>query len=196
MAHLDIEQHELGELKWQSDDRAESLTTVYRHAIDSAREVETWYAKKRRMKRPWGRALRGGAILLVGLAAILPVVAQIFGDGGGAIAPGWATVALAAAAILIALDRFFGFSSAWMRFMEADLHVKQLRHDFEYAWQEAQVTQSDPPTDAEVVALLALARAFATAVDAGVAKETGVWATEFRSILEKIERDAERSARG
>jgi low affinity Fe/Cu permease len=56
---------------------------------------------------------------MVAVAGVLPVLSQILdaGSSGIVIQPAWATVALAIAAALIVLDRFFGFSSAWARYM-------------------------------------------------------------------------------
>jgi low affinity Fe/Cu permease len=55
---------------------------------------------------------------MVAVAGVLPVLSQIFGAGSSVkIQPAWAAVALAIAVSLVALDRFFGFSSAWARYM-------------------------------------------------------------------------------
>lgn len=103
------------------------------------------------------------------------------------IAPGWAAVSLAIAAAFISLDRFFGFSSGWMRFMEAELQLTRLRHTFEYAWNDLRATSQDPPDDAELAAYLKLAEEFVLAVDGIVAQETAGWITEFRGGLAHTE---------
>ncbi len=68
--------------------------------------------------------LRVSAIACGAVAAILPILSQIYTtDDKAAIAPGWAAVALAGAAALVGLDRYFGFSSGWTRFMAAELRI-------------------------------------------------------------------------
>ena len=53
------------------------------------------------------------AIVLITIAGILPVLSQISEQSWDfTIAPAWATIVLGVAVSLVALDRFFGFSSA------------------------------------------------------------------------------------
>jgi hypothetical protein len=123
------------------------------------------------------------------VAAILPILAEIFTtDGKPQIAPGWSAVALAAAAALVTLDRYFGFSNSWMRFMAAELRISQLRHQFQYTWNTARVRLSDPPSEEEVAALLELTRTLVDRIDQVIVDETDRWVTEFRGGLEQTER--------
>jgi hypothetical protein len=196
MARGDLERPDLEELDWSAPHLSESLSRVFRHAVGLARSAEDWYARKRRAKSTWGRTLRVGAIVLGAVAAVLPILAEIFTDDGEpAIAPGWAAVALAVAAALIALDRYFGFSAGWMRFMAAELAITRLRHDFEYAWQAERATAGEAPSTSETAALLALAHKFVIAVDDAIANETGAWIAEFRTNLQQVEQAVERSSR-
>lgn len=93
MAQGDLARPDLNELDSSPAHRSESLSTVFSHAVSLATAAESWYATKRRSKRYWGRTLRVGAILLGTVAAVLPVLGQIFtNDGKPAIPPGWAAV--------------------------------------------------------------------------------------------------------
>jgi hypothetical protein len=187
---------DLNELDWSDERRSEPLLVVFNHSVGLASEAEAWYRRERPPKSRWGRALRVGAIVLAGVAAVLPILTQIStNDGEPTIAPGWAAVALAAAATLVALDRYFGFSSGWMRFMTAELKLTHLRHDFEYAWQAARATAHTPASEGEVAAMLALARGLVLAVDDAIADETLAWTTEFRSALQRAEQSLERPDR-
>lgn len=184
----DLERPNLPQLAWGRDARAASLTEVYEHAVGLAVAAERWYASKRPAKRAAGRTLRVGTVVLGAIAAVIPILSEItaaHGDPG--IAPGWAAVSLAIAAAFISLDRFFGFSSGWMRFMEAELQLTRLRHTFEYAWNDLRATSQDPPDDAELAAYLKLAEEFVLAVDGIVAQETAGWITEFRGGLAHTE---------
>jgi hypothetical protein len=177
----DLERPDLAALDWSVSARVGSLSVVFNHAVGLACKAEEWYARKRPSKKRCGRALRVGAVILASVAAILPILAQISTTNSKlAIAPGWAAVALAAAGTLIALDHYFGFSSGWMRFMAAELRVTRLRHNFEYSWNAEFASSGDPPTAAEVAALLELARLVVLSVDDVIADETGSWMAEFR----------------
>jgi hypothetical protein len=193
----DLPRPDLDLLDWTPERRAASLAAVFRHAVAFAQGAEKWYAERRRAKRWGGRTLRIGAIVLGAVAAILPVLAQIDANDAkaAAIPPAWATVALAGAATLVALDRFLGFTSGWMRFMAAELEITRLRHGFEYDWQERLVTLSPTPSEEEAIALIDRARQLVLAIDDAIAAETGTWVTEFRSQLESAQNAVEQQHR-
>jgi conflict system pore-forming effector with SLATT domain len=156
---------------------------VYGYAVGQAQDAEQWYATKRKPKRIGGQILRITAIVLFGVAALVPVLAEVLSDGGKpGIAPAWSSVALVLAASLVALDRYFGFSTGWTRFVAADLQIGRLRRDFEFAWHELEVAANDP----EEIPLrrLELAHRFVAAVDRVVAEETSAWSDEFRAVLD------------
>jgi SMODS and SLOG-associating 2TM effector domain 2 len=183
----DLEHSDLGELNWSLDQRSKSLSSVFDHATAFSRDAEQWYARKRSAKRRYGRALRVGSILLGALAAVIPIVSEIYPTGAGAIAPGWSAVALAAAATFVGLDRYFGFSSAWMRYMAAELKLAQVRTSFEYMWQLKRATTADPPTDDDLAILLEDAHTFVSTVNELISEETRAWITEFRTALTATE---------
>jgi hypothetical protein len=188
----DIQQPTLDELKWGDAERGASLSAVYRHAVDYARESESWYAKERVPKRYWGQGLRAAAIVLGAIAAVLPVLSELStSEGVPNIPPAWSTVALAAAAALVGLDRYFGFSSAWMRFMVTGQRIASLRHRFEFHWQEARSSSGEPPSGDELAVLLGLAQGLEAEVDDAIEKETGAWVAEFNSALEQIDRETQ-----
>jgi hypothetical protein len=123
-----------------------------------AKAAEAWYERKRPQKKRWGRALRVSALVLGFVGVVLPILAQILtSNGKSEIPPGYTAIALAAAGTVVAFDHYFGFSSAWMRFMAAEMLITRLRDDFDYSWNAILVSAADPPTEAEVKALLDLA---------------------------------------
>jgi SMODS and SLOG-associating 2TM effector domain 2 len=169
--------------------RTASLSAVFAHAVRVSSAAQAWYAEKRPSKRAWGRTLRVLAILLGAAGAVLPIVAEITSTSGKpAIAPGWATVALTMAVACVGLDRYFGFSSGWMRFMAAEQRLVRQRHDFEYRWNETPAALADDLTDADVSTLLSLAHANVPAVQEIITGETAEWLTDFRGALAEAER--------
>ena len=185
----DLERPELGQLDWSVSARRASLSKAFDHAVDYATGSENWYAKKRRWKKGWGRLLRIGAILLGATAVVLPILSEIFtSEGEPVIAPAWASVALAVAAALVALDHYFGFSAGWMRFMATELKLTNLRHDFEYDWQPLMAKINGHPSDREVSAALARAQKLVYDIDLALAEETEVWIREFQSSLDRVEK--------
>ena len=184
----DAKRPDLDNLDWSPERRSDSLSRIFGHAIGLAAAQECWYAKARRRNRRWAQALRVASILLGGVAAVIPILAEIYTTGGKPVIPaGWAAIAIAAAVTLVGLDRFFGFSAAWMRFMAAELRIARLRHDFEYAWESARAATSIPPADDVVIDAVRLAHEFVVGIDDAVAEETSAWIVEFRSTLTTTE---------
>lgn len=185
----DIKSPGLEELDWSPANREASLSTVYRHAVDGVGERERWYREERGAHHLKGRVLRLTAILLGAVAAIVPLLSEVWTRNGNPVVPAaWATVAVVGAATCIALDRYGGYSSAWARFMSTWLHLVQLRHGFEAEWRVAAVSASQPLSDEAVLQRLALASELEQAVDAAVIDETGIWVAEFHGELDRVER--------
>lgn len=186
----DIKNSNLGELDWSPDSRSASLTKVYDHTMGVSTTAQNWYAAKHPSKRASGRALRLTGLLFLGVGGVLPIISEISSSTSGkpTIAPGWAAVALALAAGCGILDRFLGYSSAWMRFILAEQRLERQRRDFEYAWNELLTKLSNPPTEAAVDELLKLARENVKKVEDIIDRETAEWITEFRGVLAEAER--------
>jgi hypothetical protein len=119
----------------------------------------------------------------------LPIIAEITTTAGKpGVAPAWSAVALAVAAGCIGLDRYFGFSSGWMRFMAAEQRLIRQRQEFEFSWNEKLATVSDQLTELDVSALLDLAHENARSIQDIIGAETGDWVTDFRGALTDADR--------
>src|SRR5262245_54961061 len=108
-------------LEWSPEQREVSISKMAVQAVTKAKEISTWYLTKKAKKQKWAVRYRGGAIVCTAVAAVLPILAEMdikivfFGIGPVVVRPALASVVLALAGTLIALDQFGGFSSAWMR---------------------------------------------------------------------------------
>jgi len=189
----DIRATELGSLDWSTGHARESLDIVYHHVVDAASKAIRWYQAARRPKRRWAQRLRVGAIIMVAIAGVLPVLSQIFNAGGSVvIQPAWAAVALAIAVALIALDRFFGFSSAWARYIATGQAISAALNQFMLDWQQfiCGLPMGDP-TQEQISSLLKLAKALLGNADELIQEETSQWVSEFRETLTEVERSAQ-----
>ena len=186
----DIRPRELGSLDWGSEHARESLDVIYQHVVDTASQAVNWYLTARRSKKRWAQRLRVGAIIMVAVAGVLPVLSQIFSTASSVkVPPAWATVALAIAVALVALDRFFGFSSAWARYMATGQAISAALNQFRLDWQKTSCRLSEgTPTQESVGHLLDLAKTLAKKTDELIQAETSQWVTEFRETLTDIER--------
>lgn len=189
----DIRAKTLTDLDWSPGSRAVSLRAMVEHAIAQADEAIEWYLKAKSGTRRAARLLRMGAILLTAAAGILPVLQQIFAapDGSLRVAAAWPSVLVALAALLIAIDQFYGFSSAWARYITAELAIKRAREVFELDWQAADASfAGQDPTEVQTATVIAVIRAFTAEVNAIVANETAQWVADFRAALRQVEEAA------
>src|SRR5215207_7505655 len=182
MSVNDLETGELPNFDWSQPDQALSL--MYRYGLSHAKNAETWYIEKRRPKKKGGQALRITAILLLGISALIPILSEVIQDHGQpVIPPAWASAALVVGATLVALDRYFGFSFGWTRFMNANLGIARLRRSFEFDWQELEAARNSDPLDR-----IRLTQRFVSAVDQIILDETNAWNDEFRAALDDTAR--------
>ena len=152
-----------------------------------------WYLASKLPKQRWAMLLRVGSIAFVTIAGIIPILSQISTeDGRPRIKPAWASVALGVAAAFVLLDRFFGFSSAWMRYIGTELNLRQLNQEFQFDWEadKAAWLSAEPTTD-QLRSTLAQFKGFVTQVNTIVRQETDVWIQEFQSTLKQIDEAAQ-----
>jgi SMODS and SLOG-associating 2TM effector domain 2 len=181
---------------WDPGQILNSLESLSDRITKEAESAIGWYLRAKRPKQRWAMCLRMGSIAMGTIAGIIPILAQIFArDGHPIIQPAWASVALGIAAALVLLDRFFGFSSAWMRYIATELHIRQLTQEFQLDWESDKATWlGSEPTPDQLRATFARFKAFVTQVNSIVRQETDAWIQEFQSTLKEIDEAAKAKA--
>jgi len=199
----DLEYQPLERLRWDEESRAESLDTVYDHIVREAGQAVAWYRGRKKPKKSGARLIRGLAIVFFSAAGLLPVLLQIFDARWREVfppilfQPAWPSVLIAIAAALLGVDRYFGLSSGWIRYIKTELHLLQVVEEFEIHWQEMKSRwQGGAPTNDQVSKMLAEAKKFVTEFKTIIREETREWATDFdrtqrqlTSTLEKMTKD-------
>ena len=167
----------------------EVLYQLFTRLTQKAQDVITWYQQSKRPKRRGAIWLRVGAILLGAAAGLLPLLLQILTrDGVPPFAPAWSSVAVGLAATLLLLDRFFGCTSAWIRYIKAELLIQHLLEQFQLDWQAELAMAAGGQLDGRKVRkLLERAKTFLSQVNQVVQDETNAWIEEFRSSLKEID---------
>lgn len=180
----------LDEIDWTPPHAQESAKRVFEYAQRAANTAIDYYRSAKAPKKAWATSLRMLALVLATIAGITPIIQQAtIGGRYLAIAPEWASVLIAIAAGLVAIDRFFGFSNAWIRFTSAETKIRRLSDHLVLEWQTEMVgwRGGDPPSDDQVRHCIALCDAFISQVADVVSEETNVWVAEFTSALKQIE---------
>ena len=184
------------QLSWEPGKIVPSLEALFDRITKEAESAIGWYIRAKRPKQRWARLLRFGSIIAGTTAGLIPILAQMFSkDGHPWIQPAWASVALGIAAALVLLDRFFGFSSAWMRYIATELNIQQLNQEFQLDWESDKATWlGSEPTADQLRSTLARFKAFVTQVNTIVRQETDAWIQEFQSTLKQIDEAAKAKA--
>jgi hypothetical protein len=174
------------DLVWNTDDIRTSLDNLYAYVTNRVERAIEWYLKSKRTKK-WGAVgLRCLALLLGSGAAVLPILAQIY--GAWVIQPAWASVALVAAGTLVAFDWFLGCSSSWVRYVVAGLRLQKLLGEFQIDWHQRQSAwKSSGPDARQVTAQCHLAQRYLREADQLILEETQVWAAEFQKALAQVD---------
>jgi hypothetical protein len=188
----DLLPNEFPAADWAAGKAVASLQTLRSYVAREATQAADWYIRKRSLKRRAGQAARLAAMVAVAAAGVLPVLAQILGQNGQyAFPPAWATILLAAAALLVSLDYFFGFTSGWIRYLEADQKIVYAVYDFQFDWEVMRTNWvGREPTTEEVRAAIRRLKEAMLQVQKIVEDETAAWAAEFRGTIQRLDEAA------
>ncbi|HZT32154.1 MAG TPA: SLATT domain-containing protein [Bryobacteraceae bacterium] len=190
---------------WKPADLAASLEALRKYAEGYAQASLDWYYAKKPMKAAVSRVLRILTIVATAVGGLMPVISLLFGGSAGTATEHalnslrmnqYGYLSLGLAALFLALDRFLGSSSAWMRFIATAAGIETALEQFRFDW--ARLTAAlggRTPTGPELQALVSRITEFSSAVRRLVESETSAWVTEFQANLAEMERRTEAAVR-
>ena len=178
-------------ISWKLENLEADLKALSDYSLSIADSARTYYQKNSRKKKSWAKNLRLVAILATALGGMLPILSQILRTYKIDLDPAWATVAITVAITAIGLDRFFGFSSAWMRFVTTEIkmegRIEQFRLNVEnekFSWHGV------APNFEQGRSMLTIIVQFITETSDIVKDETNTWMVEFQSAIQKFNEEA------
>jgi hypothetical protein len=178
------------ELDWSDENAEKSLKDFYQYSIGIADKIVAWYVHAKSWKKVGARAIRFLAILFGAMAAILPTLGEMYPneDHSSQFKAGWTTVLLATAAALLLLDRFFGFSSSWMRYIVTEMEIRQLTLDYQVDWEMQRANwDKGTPTRSQAVEFLGVGKSFLTRINTLMKEETNAWVREFQDTIKLLD---------
>jgi hypothetical protein len=181
----------------------EDIRSLYHAALDKAHQAVRWYVQGVRAKRGNAKVVRIGTVVLGAIAAIIPIVTPMMQKLGGQesnaginILP-FATISAALAGGLLAMDRYFGFSTGYMRYTGARQEIQAKIERFQMAWARTTIQHSasaTPVPKAEALnAGLALIQELVDGVAQTVQTETQSWMAEFKQSLSDLDKSVQES---
>lgn len=155
---------------------------VEKKAIESI----NWYIRKKKFKSIGSRVLRVLTILLTCIGGLFPILQGI--DLPDILNAQYGYIALAIAATCMALDKFMGFSSSWMRYMTTSFTLQkdlaEFQTDWILMWSEV---KSDTPTSAQYQKILRRIKTFRLKILTEIEQEIQLWTSEFQSNLAQLQ---------
>jgi hypothetical protein len=184
-------------MTWQNGQLGTSLNQLRDWAVNEVNAAIAWYQAKRQPARRKGQALRMGAILLGAIAGLAPILAELLAkDGVPGINPLWSTVAVAAAGTFVLLDKFYGYTNSWVRYLLAEMQLQEELKRFYCDWELDQLGWNTPqPTSDQAVVMVKRCQRFLLQAHTVIAQETQAWVAEFRSVLRQLDEAAKAAVR-
>ena len=175
-------------LDWSNGKAEASLEHIFTRVSANANSAIQWYDRSKKSKKFWAQNIRVNSILLGSVAALLPTISDMISFKGKALPGGWTTICLGIAGALLLLDKFFGYSSAWMRYTVAKLQLEQILQEFQMDWENERASwQGVHPTKEQINQMLARSKAFTSQINTIVREETSIWVQEFQSTIKYLD---------
>ncbi|HEY2914309.1 MAG TPA: DUF5670 family protein [Candidatus Angelobacter sp.] len=199
-ASKDIQSEGADKPKWDPANPGPSLTEVFCYVINEAGKSSNWYWRAKRWKARPSYIIRFSAWVLASIAGLLPIIAGLIPPTPSGQTPSgiaalhlgnglWASLLLGIAAALYGLDKTFGFSSGWARYVLAATNIRKMLEEFRMEWAELMAKAGTSLTADNVAPLLERAKKFRSDVEGLVLQETKDWVTEFQSNMAQMEKD-------
>ena len=182
-----------GSLVWKPDDLDASLTALRDYVELEAAKAIDWYWRNKKWKSFLSRAIQLSAIALTALGGLVPIVVQILKSYSIAVTIEsglFASLCVGLAAALLGLNKAFGFSSGWARFVLTATSIRKAMEEFRMDWTAMTAKLNSPADPAQAEALIQRARDFRLNVEGLVFQETKDWVTEFQSNFAQLEKEA------
>lgn len=182
--------------RWDPSNPDASLIEINHYVVDEAANAINWYWRRKNAQQYPSRFIRFFSWVLAAVAGIMPAFAVVFkksldqhySDIDFA-NPLWASLLLGLAGALIGLDKAFGFSSGWTRFVLTATTLRKCLEEFRLDWADLRARVGHTLTAETVVPLIDRAKKFRSEIESLVLQETKEWAAEFQSNMAQMERE-------
>jgi hypothetical protein len=176
--------------EWAPDKPFESLKAIFAATLKEGESALNWYRDNIRGKRLSSRLIRLFAIFLASVGALVPLIvaaARTHDRSQDIFDPQWGYFSFATAAVLLAVDKFYGFSTGWVRYLKTQLVLERALSDLRYDWivQIAKI-ENQTPTLEQTQVILQKLKDYVDFVHTQVHQETEAWILEFQAGLSDL----------
>lgn len=194
MAHKNIEARGVV-VAWDPTNPTKSLEELRDLVDEEAKVAIKWYWDAKYLKRITSQGIQFTALVLAALAGIAPIIVQITRQLKADLLPkdfdsgAFASLFVGVAAAILGLDRAFGYSTGWTRYVLTATTMNKLLHEFRLEWIAGIAAAGHPPTLEQQLGLVGRAKDFISAIQALILQETRDWATEFQTNMGRLEKE-------
>lgn len=149
-----------------------------------AMESIDWYTKEKISKARWSRTLRFLAVLFLALGTVAPVVAVGMGWSEESV---WGYGLIGLGACCAAIDKVFGFSSSWMRYMSTAVSLNRRLLRLQVSWPRFEARLAVNSNDETFIEVVQELETFMDDFAALMENETNSWMSEFQSHILQLE---------
>ena len=190
-----------GGLDWDAANPSGSLAALRAYVEDEALKASNWYLQRKGTKALCSRYLRLGAIVAAAAGGLYPigeVLDRAIDSSAPPTAAGssglWASLFVGFAAALVGLDKAFGFSTGWIRYMTTASVIRKSLEEFRMDWTLKLAEAGASPSAEKLLEFVQLAKRIRLAIEDQVLEETKAWASEFQNNLAQLEREVRQQA--
>lgn len=172
--------------EWNGDNLEEPVEEIYHYVVNEAEKSWKFYYNRRKSKRIFGFLFRLGMIIAGSMAAAIPILGAMYSSAEGEpwINPGWASVALAIAAFLGAVDKLGDFSGSRARYLVTGRKIIRDLDKFRFKWAQSRIKLKSKDIDAATaLKLVGKCMIFHEHIDNTIKQEIDEWMRLFKKSL-------------
>jgi hypothetical protein len=178
------------------------LDDLRQFAEDDVEAAIHWYYAKKPWKAWASQLLKFLTLVATGLGGLLPIVSAtgLFSRGAtdaqGQLVRNlqvnqFGYLCFGLAAVFLAFDKYFGYSTGWMRYITTAMSLETLLRNFRLDWAKTTSGMGGAaPSGAVLEVLIQKIQDFCVAARTLVEKETQAWVMEFQTNLSQLEKEA------
>lgn len=170
---------------WTQATGTKIIEEMQRKSLERADKYFKWYLTTKREKAKYSKIIRFSCILLFTLTAVVPLV-NSFGEAQK-VPPNLGYILATFGAGLLFLDRFYGFSTGWVRVNRTLTEIGDSIRNFTFLMQTS-IHLNSPDTPQGFQALADTIRTFNDNISAIIKSETSNWEKEFQSGSEELQK--------
>jgi hypothetical protein len=168
---------------WDQQQAQAKLDELYNSALALADDTIRWYHSYRTRKGKWAKGIRVIAVALLVCSTLMPYFASITSFGTKSLYIGYLLAAIGGGLLL--LDRYYGYSTSWIRFVLTGMSLEAQRNSFVEHWQIVYI-QNQPLSVNSFCFLVNEISMFREAFSNAVKTETETWALEFEQSFKDL----------